>query len=92
MYGSFSRIRSTFRLATHLGGRVLDGQPPKQPQDKWQGRARQKLFPDVSIQTAKQRKAYKQAREAKLLGNRLLILACLNTTLQECHKESPRTT
>lgn len=52
-------------LATHLGGRVLHGQAPKQPQDKRQGWARQKLFPDVSIQTAKQRKAYQQVREAK---------------------------
>ena len=52
-------------LATHLGGRVLDGQPPKKPQDERQGWARQKLFPDVSIQTAKQREAHEQAREAK---------------------------
>ena len=55
-------------LATHLGGRVLDGQPPKKPQDERQGWARQQLFPDVSIQTAKQREAHEQAREA---GKRL---------------------
>ena len=59
------RIRATCRLAPHLGGRVLDGQPPEKPQDEWQGRARQKFFPDVSIQTAKQRKTPQQAGEAK---------------------------
>ena len=53
-------------LVTHLGGRVLDGQPPKKSQDERQGRARQKPFPDVSIQTAKQREACEEAREAKI--------------------------
>lgn len=48
------RVRSTDMLATHLGGRVLHGQTPKKPQNKWQSRARQKLFPDVSIQTIRQ--------------------------------------
>ena len=62
---SCSRIRPTCMLVTHLGGRVLHGQPPKKSQNKRQGWARQKLFPDVSIQTAKQREAYEQAREAK---------------------------
>lgn len=28
----------------------MHGQTPKKPQNKWQSRARQKLFPDVSIQ------------------------------------------
>ena len=58
--------KAPYMLVTHLGGRVLDGQPPKKPQDERQGRARQKPFPDVSVQTAKQREAYEQAREAKI--------------------------
>lgn len=47
-------------LATHLGGRVLHGQTPKKPQNKWQSRARQKLFPDVSVQTARQTRPHRQ--------------------------------
>lgn len=87
-----SRRRYTCRLATHLSGRVLHGQPPQEPQDKWQGWAGQKLLPDVSIQAVKQRKAYSRPGKQRLLRIQLLILICLNMTLQQCHKESQGTT
>lgn len=58
-------VRYTCMPATHLGGRVLDGQAPEKPQDKRQRWARQKLFPDVGIQTAEQRKAHEWAQGDK---------------------------
>lgn len=80
--------RSTDLLVAHLGGRVLHGQSPKKPQNKWQSRSRQKLFPDVSIQTAKQTRAHQQPGNGA--GNLLMTLVCLNKIFQECDKESLR--
>lgn len=84
------RLFMTFScyLSTHLSGRVLHGQSPKKPQNKRQSRARQKLFPDVSIQTAKQTRAHEQP--GSNAENLLPSLACSNRIFQECNKGSVR--
>lgn len=81
-------ITSSCCLSTHLSGRVLHGQSPKKPQNKRQSRARQKLFPDVSIQTAKQTRAHEQPGSNS--ENLLPSLACSNRIFQECNKGSIR--
>lgn len=81
-------MTSADMLVTHLGGRVLHGQSPKKPQNKRQSRARQKLFPDVSIQAAEQTRARKQP--GSNADNLLLRLACSNRILEECNEGSLR--
>lgn len=85
------RIRSTCRLATHLGGRVLDGQPPEKPQDERQGRARQKLLPDVSIQAATQRKTPQQAGEAEAARKPAVYSVSFKHDPPRCHNKPGRT-
>lgn len=76
-------------LATYLGGRVLHGQTPKKPQNKWQSRARQKLFPDVSIQTARQTRE-RQQLEAVLETHCPFWLVSTGFHFQECNMEPLR--